>query len=408
LQVCENIFLGREDEFLKSGVIDWSNMINEARKLLNMVGLSVNPTTLVEKLDVPQRQMIEIARALATVRHTEGQVVIILDEPTSVLSTKEVDHLFNVVEGLRDHTAIIFISHRLEEVLRFTDRIVVMKDGSVTGKRDTPQAQMEELQTLMVGRDLSQDYYCVDERRPPKSHTILEVNNLTTEKLKGVSFHVRRGEILGLAGLIGSGKREVLKALFGDTAVLGGKVITDQGKELVLDISNAIKEGIGYIPSDRLGEGVILKLSVLKNLTLASVNKYVTWGILDLKREQVEAKGYVDRVDVRTPTLATPMSNLSGGNRQKVVLGRWLMAQAKLLLMDEPTRGIDVGAKHEIYKMMRKLSKTGSAILMVSDELSELIGLCNRVLVFRDGVLTKEIKCDGAEIPEEDDIIRYM
>jgi ribose transport system ATP-binding protein len=408
LQVCENVFLGREDEFVKAGVIDWSRMIRETERLLAMVGLYVNPTTLVEELSVPHRQMVEIARALATVQHIEGQAVIILDEPTSMISPQEVNDLFEVVEGLRDNAAFVFISHRLEEILRFTDRIVVMKDGVVVGECRAKEAQLEDLQALMVGRDLSHDYYCVDEQRLPDDSVILEVEDLQTRQLQGASFHVRHGEILGLAGLIGCGKRDVLRTIFGDEPLIAGRVVLDQSKGLDLNISSAIAEGIGYVPSDRLGEGVITVLSVLENLTLAAISRYSKRGILNLRQEREEGGKYVDRLEVRTPSLDTPIANLSGGNQQKVVLGRWLIRESKLLLMDEPTRGIDVGAKHEVYKMMRRLASEGTSIIMVSDELSELIGLCNRVLVFRDGILTKEVECDGAAKPEEDEIIRYM
>jgi ribose transport system ATP-binding protein len=408
LRVYENVFLGREDEYISAGVLNQNQLSEEAGKLLELVGVSVNPNVYLQELSLPKRQMVEVARALVTTRSTKEHAVVILDESTSMLSAQEVEELFATLAPLREWAAFIFISHRLEEIMRYADRIVVMKDGVVVGERSTSSTNISELQELMVGREMSEDYFCVSEQVEPPDEIILEVRNLCLQGVHDVSFNLRSGEILGMAGLIGCGRREVIRSIFGDLPYLSGSITFMNNEISSNSIGEAVKMGIGYIPADRRGEGIIGGLSVMTNLTLATVDRFLMRGLLNVKQERAECIEYIQRLGVRTPSLDTPMENLSGGNQQKVVVGRWLLGESKILLMDQPTRGIDVGAKREVYKMIRELAAGGHSVIIVSDELPELIGLSNRILIFRDGSLTKEIPSEGYSKPTENELIRYM
>jgi ribose transport system ATP-binding protein len=407
MRVYENVFLGREDKFLNAGMLNRNQMMRESRDILKEVGTEIDPNEMVANLSLPERQMVEIARALVATKYTQEQAIIILDESTSMLSVKEVEQLFERLKPLRELAAFILISHRLEEILQFTNRIVIMKDGLIVGERLTSNTSIGELQELMVGREMVQDYYCEEDQIEPSDDFVLNVEDIYSKGVHGVSFHLRKGEILGMAGLIGCGRREVIRAIYGDLPLKSGK-ISYNGRLLGDDIGLSVDMGLGYIPADRRGEGIIGKLSVLINLTVATLDQFINMGIINKNREREEAKEFIDRLGVKTPSPDTPMENLSGGNQQKIVLGRWLLGESKILLMNEPTRGIDVGAKQEVYKMIRKLAEEGRSIILVSDELQELIGLSNRILIFRDGYLTKEIMNARNNKSTENDIIKHM
>lgn len=408
LTVLENIIVGHEEYFIKAGFIDWSKALNTAKDLLKLIGININPKSYIKELRIVDRQMVEIAKALLLQRYTENKPIIILDEPTSYLSEKEVEKLFGVLRSLKELGEIIFISHRLEEIMKITGRIVVLKDGEVVGETQTKTTKIEELQKLMVGRTFSKDYYCVNEQIEPDKEIVLKAKNLSSENLKEVSFSLKRKEILGFAGLIGCGKKIVLNVIFGVEQKKTGRILLYNDKTLKNTIKDAVYNGIGYIPSDRLREGILGNFSVLKNLTIVTIDKFVKSGLINLSNERNEAANQFRRMKIKAPSIDTQIINLSGGNQQKVIIGRWLMKGPSVLLMDEPTRGIDVGAKYEVYKILRGLVKDGMSIIVVSDELLELIGLCNRILVFKDGRITKEIYCKKEAKTNENEIIKYM
>lgn len=384
LDVADNIFLGRER--LKHGLIDTRRQHAEARQHLAAVGLDISPAVAVGTLSLGQRQLVEIAKALSV-----DARVLIFDEPTSSLSSGEAANLFRVIRELRARgVGVVYISHRLGEVRELADRVVVLRDGENAGELARSEIDHASMVRLMVGRDLSQFY--AHQPHPPGALQ-LEVDGLRTaaHPSHALSFRVHAGEIVGVAGLVGAGRTEMLEALFGVTPAVGG-VIRVGGREIrPQSPQEAIRSGLALVPEDRKRQGVILAMAVRENLSLASIHRDSTWGFLQPVREDGLASAMIQDLRIKTPSAQQTVQFLSGGNQQKVVLGKWLALQPKILLLDEPTRGIDVGAKHEIYRLMEELARQGVAILFVSSELEEILGLADRVLVFHEGRITGEL-----------------
>lgn len=410
LSVAENIFLGHEEHLQTAGFLHWSEMYRESKMVLEKVGLAnLDPRTRLSRLSFSQRQMVEIARVLYTALHTDRQVIVILDEPTAVLSPSEVENLFAIINSLREQAAFIFISHHLEEIVEYTDRVAVMKDGSNVGDVMTRDVDIRILQEMMVGREFSTDFFFAQELRVPEDEVVLRLEGVTNKEVKDVSFSLRKGEILGIAGLMGCGKEDLSKIIFGDSPVEKGTITAADGSQLGNSIALAVKAGIGYLPSDRRNEGILGVLSVITNTTIANLDNFTrALGFIDQRREQQGVDDYISRLKIKTPSGRTKIMNLSGGNQQKVILARWLSLKPRILLMEQPTRGIDVGAKQEIYRLMRELANEGISILVVSDEMPGLIGLCNRIVTMRRGAVTGEIDCQKEVKPNERDIIRYI
>ncbi|MBN9690598.1 MAG: sugar ABC transporter ATP-binding protein [Verrucomicrobia bacterium] len=392
LEVAANIFLGREH--LRWGLIDTQRLYREAETFLTAVGLEVHPATRVSELSLGQQQLVEIAKALSVQAR-----VLIMDEPTSSLSSSEAATLFRVIRDLRSRgVSLVYISHRLGEVKELSDRVTVLRDGENAGDLERAEIHHAAMVRLMVGRDLSQFY--AHEPHPPGA-PVLQVRDLRTpaNPRHPVSFEVRAGEIVGMAGLIGAGRTEVLEALFGVTPAVSGSIRlggTDVRPESPED---AIAAGMALVPEDRKHQGVILEMAVRTNLSLASLRQDQQHGFLNRTREASLSEEMIRSLRIKTPSENQPVQFLSGGNQQKVVLGKWLALRPKVLLLDEPTRGIDVGAKHEIYRLMEELSRAGVAILFVSSELEEILGLSDRVLVLHEGRLTGELA--RADLSEE-------
>lgn len=384
LDVADNIFLGRER--LKHGLIDTRRQHTEARQYLAAVGLEVSPAVAVGSLSLGQRQLVEIAKALSV-----DARVLIFDEPTSSLSSGEAANLFRVIRELRARgVGVVYISHRLGEVRELADRVVVLRDGENAGELARSEIEHASMVRLMVGRDLSQFY--AHQPHPP-GPVQLEVDRLRTAAHPGhpLSFRVHAGEIVGVAGLVGAGRTEMLEALFGVTPAVEG-VIRVGGRETRPQTpQEAIRSGLALVPEDRKRQGVILAMAVRENLTLAALHRDSTRGFLRRMWEDGLASAMIRDLRIKTPSAQQTVQFLSGGNQQKVVLGKWLALQPRILLLDEPTRGIDVGAKHEIYRLMEELARQGVAILFVSSELEEILGLADRVLVFHEGRITGEL-----------------
>jgi D-xylose transport system ATP-binding protein len=392
LSIAENIFLGTELT-TGPGVIDWNRTWQETSRVLGEVGLGLSPGTRVVDLGVGSQQLVEIAKALS-----KNAKLLILDEPTAALTETEADNLLDILETLRKKgVTCVYISHRLREVARIADRITVLRDGQSILTDDKAAMPEERVVRTMVGRELTTMY-------PRRTHTpgktVLEIKDWTVRdpvtgdlRCKDVSFQVRQGEILGLAGLMGAGRTELVSSLFG---VWGkrerGQLVLDGRPVAIHDAGQAIAAGLGLVSEDRKRYGLVLGMDVTENSTLASLLRFSRLGVIDKNREIERAGHYARELRTKTPTLEQKVGNLSGGNQQKVVLAKWLLTSPKVLFLDEPTRGIDVGAKVEIYEIMNDLVDQGVCVVMVSSELPEVLGMSDRVLVIHEGQLTGEFQ----------------
>lgn len=392
LSVGANIFLGREPT--RGGLIDEKKIAREAAVYLEKVGLKVPPETLVGGLTIGKQQLVEIAKALST-----DARILIMDEPTSSLSARETECLFEVVKDLRSRgVSIIYISHRLAEVMELADRVVVLRDGENAGELAREEITHDAMVSLMVGRDLSQ-FYAHEPLAP--GATVLSVSALRTPAHPGyeLDFELRAGEIVGLAGLVGAGRTELLESLFGITPPVAGRIEVNGAAVAVSNPREAIAAGIALVPEDRKEQGLILDMAVADNLSLASLSRDRKRGFLNFESEKAIAEEMIRRMRIKTPTDRQIVRFLSGGNQQKVVIGKWLAMKPRVLLLDEPTRGIDIGAKQEIYALMEELAELGVAILFVSSEMEEVLGMADRVLVMHEGQLAGELR--RGEMSEE-------
>jgi ribose transport system ATP-binding protein len=384
LDVAANLFLGREPR--RWGLIDTARLHREAGQFLRAVGLDVAPDTRVGSLAIGQQQLVEIAKALSTQAR-----VLIMDEPTSSLSAGEAENLFRVIQDLRSRgVSLVYISHRLGEVTRLADRVVVLRDGENSGELARHEISHASMVRLMVGRDLSQFYPHQPHVRP---ETVLEVEGLRTPAHPShpLAFQVRAGERVGLAGLVGAGRTEVLLALFGVQPPVGGTVRIGAQPLQPTSPTEAIAAGLALVPEDRKREGVVLAMPVRENISLASLRQDQRHGFRDAAREESLSAEMIQSLRIKTPGDRQVVQFLSGGNQQKVVIGKWLALQPKVLLLDEPTRGIDIGAKQEIYRLMEELAAQGVAILFASSEMEEILGMSDRVLVMHEGRITGEL-----------------
>lgn len=393
LSVGANIWLGREPR--RGGLIDKREIRARSESVLKRVGLEVSPDTIVANLPIGQQQLVEIARALSV-----DARILIMDEPTSSLSAREAQNLFDVVHDLRRQgVSVIYISHRLGEVSELSDRVTVLRDGENAGDLGRDEISHDRMVRMMVGRDLSEFY----DRKPHATGAeALALENLVTvhhprEKL---SFSIRSGEIVGVAGLVGAGRTEMLRALFGVEPPLAGTIRVDGQTVQIRSPQDAIRHGIALVPEDRKLQGIVLEMIVRENIGLAGLRRHRRGpGFLNGQREFNDTTRMIERLRIRTPGQKQVAQYLSGGNQQKVVLGKWLALEPGILLLDEPTRGIDIGAKHEIYQLMEELAAGGAAILFVSSEMEEILGMSDRTLVMHEGRIAGELK--RADLSEE-------
>ncbi|GHD43696.1 ribose import ATP-binding protein RbsA 2 [Streptomyces mirabilis] len=391
LTVAENIFLGRQPR--RYGLIDRKRMEAEAAELLERVGVSVSPRARVRELGIARLQMVEIAKALSL-----NARVLIMDEPTAVLTSEEVEKLFSIVRRLReDGVGIVFITHHLEEIAALGDRVTVIRDGKSVGQVPASTTE-DELVRLMVGRSIEQQYPRVRATADDGSGgALLTVEGLTRDGVfHDVSFEVRAGEVVGIAGLVGAGRTEVVRAVFGADPYDKGAVKVAGSALRRHDVNAAMAAGIGLIPEDRKGQGLLLDASVEENLGLVTMRAATHGGLVDLKGQRTAAARIAEQLGVRMAGLGQHVRTLSGGNQQKVVIGKWLLADTKVLILDEPTRGIDVGAKVEIYQLVNELTAAGAAVLMISSDLPEVLGMSDRVLVMAQGRIAGELSADEA------------
>ena len=387
LSVAENIYLGREPR--KGIFIDYTKLYNMTEKIINKLGVQINPQEIVKNLNIGKKQMVEIAKAVS-----QNADVLVMDEPTSSLTNQEIDILFELINRLKkQNISIIYISHRLEEVFEICDRVTVLRDGKQVNEVLVKNTDREELIKMMVGRDINERFPEVDTKN---KDTILEVKNLNVPgKVEDTSFQLRKGEILGVAGLMGSGRTELAKSIYGEFKKTSGTILLNDKKINLDSPQKAINNGIYYLSEDRKGEGLILNLSVKNNITLSIVEKISRLGIfIDKNEENKITKNYIDEFDIKTPSPEQKVKNLSGGNQQKVVISKVLSTEPKIVILDEPTRGIDVGAKNEIYHLIKKLTNEDVAVIMISSELPEILNLSDKILVMYEnkqaGILDAE------------------
>jgi ribose transport system ATP-binding protein len=388
LGAAANIFLGAERQRL--GLLDRRGQREAAGRLLGELGVSLDPEVPVAELGIAQQQMVEVAKALS------GEArVLVMDEPTSALTEAEIAQLFAAIARLAERgTSVVYISHRLEEVARVGHRVTVMRDGRHVATRPAAELTVREMVRLMAGRELKDHY---PRKRPPAGEELLRVEGLGRgTALRDVSFVLRRGEIVGVAGLLGAGRTELARAIVGAEPAERGRVFVRGRLVRARRPSDTLSRGLGFLPEDRKTQGLVLPLSVRANLALPSTRRLARAGVVDAGRERALAAREVDSLRIKTPGPEQRVGLLSGGNQQKVVLGKWMAAKAEILVMDEPTRGIDVAAKVEIYELMNRLTAEGKGILMISSELPEVLGMSDRILVMRQGRLVAEMEAAGA------------
>ncbi|HEY3781525.1 MAG TPA: sugar ABC transporter ATP-binding protein [Fimbriimonadaceae bacterium] len=390
LTVAQNIFLGREPRGAIPGWVDTKKMNSEAQALMDGLGARVDVKTLVGRLPVAMQQMIEIAKA--TSRKSK---IIAMDEPSATLTERELENLYRLIRQLKaDGVAIVYISHRMEEVFEISDRITVLRDGRTVGSNLRSEVTPDGLIKMMVGRTLEDNFPKVV---APVGEPVLQVKNLTREGvIRDISFEVRAGEVVALAGLVGSGRTEIARCIFGADTYDSGEILIC-GEQLPTSTPrDAIRAGVGFVTEDRKHQGLVLALSVRENVSLAALKSLSKLGFVISGEEKQGVTAYIKSLGIRTPTMEQKVRNLSGGNQQKVVLGKWLLTDSKLLILDEPTRGIDVGAKVEIYQLMNKLAAEGLAVLMISSELPEVLGMADRIIVLREGTIVGQMSRDEA------------
>jgi ribose transport system ATP-binding protein len=391
LSVAENVFYGSYPQ--KGLVVDFKKMDRLTRELMQELNVVIDPSTQVRGLSVGYQQIVEIAKAIS-----HNAKVLIMDEPTAPLTEREVDSLFTIVRRLKSHgVALIYISHRLEEIFTISDKVSIFRDGNHIKTMTTKDTNTDELVKLMVNRELGQQY---PDKGYIRGEEILEVRGLNSGFLKDISFTAHRGEIIGFAGLVGAGRTEVARAVFGADRIKSGEIFLHGKRIQIKSPVDAIKAGIGLIPEDRKQHGILLGMTIKENITYANMKDISTWGILNNRQDNLAGEKYKNILKIKTTSIRQTAKNLSGGNQQKVVLAKWLFTNCEVIFFDEPTRGIDVGAKQEIYTLMKQLVEDGKVVIMISSDMPELLGMADRIIIMREGRITGTMPCKEASQEE--------
>ncbi|MCW2812901.1 MAG: transporter related protein [Nocardioides sp.] len=411
LTAAENIVLGSEGRGVRGGLYRWDMMRELAQEQLDKIGSHIDPLARTDTLTFAERQMVEIAKVLRIEQRSQHAPVIILDEPTSVLESKEIETLFTQIRRLREFASVVFVSHRLDEVLEVCDRVSVLRGGRSVGEVSTAGAAPAELHRMMIGSTGSEDHYHGNAypRREEPLAPMLRVRGLSGKTFRDVDLDVRAGEIVGIVGVHGSGREDVCRALFGAEPLAAGEV-TLAGEDLDLSSTRAAcAAGIGYVPAERKTEGMVGPMSVADNMTLTKQKARCSGPLVVPRKQASLVDTWIERLSIRTPHRGTAIQRLSGGNQQKVVLARWLVAgDIRLLLLDHPTRGLDVGARSEVYRLMRELAANGVATVLLADSLEEAIGMSDRIVVMSDGRATAEVACPAGGKPTPLELVKEM
>jgi ribose transport system ATP-binding protein len=410
LSVTENLFLCHENGFLKFGTLSRRKMAAEARRVLVQMHIDIDVDLPVASLTRAAKQMVEVARVLwLSEKYGASNPIVILDEPTTVLNDSERDTLFDIMKKLKGRASIILISHRLQEVLENCDRIVVLKDGQNVTEMPTKGVEISDVERLMVGHDFSFDRFRENEQIAPRDSVVFKVERLgKAGAFEPLSFEVREGEIVSLVGLVGSGKEELCRCIAGLDKYDSGSVMIDGKAPVNGSSSSAVLNGIGHVPIERREEGLALNLTVADNINYLVLDKLKRAGIISGKMEKEHAEKWVGECLVKTPSINSACAALSGGNQQKVILSKWLSSDVRLLILDHPTRGVDVGAKEEVYRLIRKFAKTGVAMIIMCDTLEEDIGVANRLLVMRERRLIGELDASAGRKPSPQELIKLI
>ncbi|MDR4945146.1 sugar ABC transporter ATP-binding protein [Neobacillus cucumis] len=388
LTVAQNIFIGREPKGLFNLFLDEKELNERAQKLFERLNINLDPRELVGNLTVAKQQMVEISKALSF-----DSKVLIMDEPTAALTDTEIDALFVIIRKLRrDGVGIVYISHRMEELKKITDRVSIMRDGTYVGTINTKDATIDQIISMMVGRKIDNNQRPIIKQQ--NREKVLEVKNLNRGKaIKDVSFELYKGEIVGFAGLMGAGRTEVARAIFGADPLDSGEILVKGQKVNIKSPTDAVQNGIGYLSEDRKQFGVLVGMDVKTNIAISTMKDYLKpLGWMDTSKIDKQAKDMIEKLKIKTPSGNQLVKNLSGGNQQKVVIGKWLTRDSDILIFDEPTRGIDIGAKDEIYRLLNELAEEGKSIIMISSELPEILRMSHRVIVMCEGRITGELK----------------
>ncbi|MBQ4482467.1 MAG: sugar ABC transporter ATP-binding protein [Lachnospiraceae bacterium] len=390
LTVAQNIFIGRE--FMKGFTIDDKKMIEESKKLFDELKIDINPRDKMSDLTVGKQQMCEIAKAIS-----HKAKVIIFDEPSAALTEKEIEDLFTIIRDLRSKgLAIVYISHRMDEIKVITDRVTVMRDGGYVGTLITKECTKEDIINMMVGRVIYEDPK-TESKVPKDAPVVLKVEHLNAGRMvQDVSFELRKGEILGFSGLMGAGRTETARALFGADPKTSGDIYVNGEKVTINSPQDAVKHGIGYLSEDRKRYGIVVQKTITENSTMATLEKYMSGIFINKSEEKKITEKYIKELATKTPSSDQLVVNLSGGNQQKVVIAKWLVRDCDILIFDEPTRGIDVGAKNEIYKLMNRLAAEGKSIIMISSEMTEILRMSDRIVIMCEGKKTGELDISEA------------
>jgi ribose transport system ATP-binding protein len=387
MSIAQNLFLGRSLRTV--GVLNSRKMNEATREILARFEIDIDPKTPMRRLGIAMQQMVEIAKAVSL-----NSEILVMDEPTATLTTQETEQLFSLINRLRtDGVSIIYISHRLEEIFRIADRTTVLRDGSTVETLGPEEMNPARIIKLMVGRDIDQLFV---KTNVPTSEEALRIEGLSSDKVRDISLRISKGEILGVAGLMGSGRTEMARAIIGVDPVTSGAIFLNGRKVRISNPREAIRNGIGYLSEDRKKHGIIPDMSVASNIAIAVLKRLSTAGVLNLKGKRTLAEGFRRRLSIRSPSIQVLIKNLSGGNQQKVLIARWLATEVPVLIFDEPTRGIDVGAKHEVYMLMSDLARQGLAVMMISSELREILAMSDRIVVMYNGRIAGELTPETA------------
>ena len=393
ITIAENIFLGRQP--VKAGSIQWKEMFDDAQKILNDLSIDLNPRSIVSTLSAGQQQLVEIAKAFS-----REAKIIIMDEPTASITQEDTENLFNIIRKIvKTDTAVIYISHRLKELFQIADMVTVLRDGKTVTTMKVSETCESDIVKYMVGRDIGDIFG--EKSFSATDEVILEAKNITRKGFfENISFSLKKGEILGFSGLVGAGRSEIVRSIFGLDRLDSGEIYIERKKVRVNNSTDGINKGIAFVSEDRRTESIISGFTVRENVTILLLKRVLSGiGLISKRKESDIAKKFVAEFDIKTPSIEQLVMNLSGGNQQKVALAKCLSTNPKVLILDEPTKGIDVGAKKEIHMLIKELAKSGKGIIMVSSELPEIIGMCHRVIVIREGRLVKEFKDN--ELKEE-------
>lgn len=398
LSIAENIYIGRLPK--KGKIIDWKKLYSDTSEALKRVGYEIDPRTLVGELSVAQKQMVEIARALSY----SSTRILLMDEPTATLTTRETKILFDVVRNLKEQgISVIFISHKLEELFEICDTLTVIRDGQVIETMPIDGLTKDDVTTKMIGREITNIY--PSRNTNPSKEVVLKVEGLTHKNVyRDITFELHKGEVLGMAGLVGAGRTEIARGIFGIDFRDSGDIYVKGEKIRVNSPDDAIKHGICYLSEDRKTEGLMGNMSVMLNISSVNLKSMLDHGLINRKKEASIAEELVDSLKIKTPNLEQKVFNLSGGNMQKVVLAKWLNTNVDIFIFDEPTRGIDVGAKYEIYQLINRLVEQGKSVIMISSELPEVMGMSDRLLIIRQGRISAELDVDAMEA---NDFLKY-